>query len=192
MKTKIFDPKKDIINTLSYKKMFNQPMTFYQLVYFAHTKFEHLSEIENYLRELLERHKIKFVDGYYFLGTSRAKKDDLKEIKTKYSHAVSMYEKLDSIKFIFEELPFIKFVGVTGTLASYNFDFEKDDIDLFFICSKNRLWLSRLLIVSLLKILNLYVNNLNPKLKLCPNLYISDEKMNWKEEKKKTQKEESH
>lgn len=35
-----------------------------------------------------------------------------------------------------------------------------------------------------MKILNLYVNNLNPKIKICPNLYISDENLTWKEGKR--------
>jgi hypothetical protein len=184
MKNKIYDPKKDIINTLSYKKIFNQPMTFYQLIYFSHTKFESLLEIEDMLKDLLERHKIKYKNGFYFLGTSKSKKDELKELNSKTSFAKATFEKLLSISYIFEKIPFIKFVGVTGSLASYNFDFEKDDIDLFFICSKNRLWISRFFIVTILKLLNIYVNNTDPKLKICPNLYISEDSMSWKEDKR--------
>lgn len=184
MQTKIVDPKKDIINTLSYKKIFSQPMTFYQIVYFSHTDLSSITEIEDNLRELLERHKIKYKDGYYFLGTHKIKKDEIKNIKSRFGVSVSTFERLESIKYIFEEIPFIKFVGVTGTLASYNFDFEKDDIDLFFICSKNRLWITRLLLVIIFKLLNIYVNDSNPKLKLCPNLYISEEKLAWQEDKR--------
>jgi hypothetical protein len=184
MSTKIYDPKKDIINTLSYKKIFAQPMTFYQLIYFCHFKFESLSEIENHLKELIERSKVKYKDGLYFLGSSKSKKEDIKNSKIRQGHTVQTIEKLNQLKHIFEQIPFIKYVGVTGTLASYNFDFENDDIDLFFICSKNRLWLSRFFVVILLKILNIYVNNNNPKLKICPNLYISEENMLWKEDKR--------
>lgn len=179
MNTKIFDPKKEIINTLSYKKIFGQPLRFYQIIYFSHTKFYYLSEIEGYLQELIEKHKIKYNNGFYFLGTHKTKKDEIKEIQQKFSIAKTTFEKLESIKFIFESIPFIKFVGVTGTLASYNFDFEKDDIDLFFICSKNRLWITRLFLVIILKILNLYVSNQNPKLKICPNLYLSEDNLTW-------------
>jgi len=179
MSTKIFDPKKDIINTLSYKKIFGQPLNFYQLIYFSHTKFDHLSEIEGYIQDLIEKHKIKYNNGFYFLGTQKNKKDDVKECNRKYSLAKTTFDKIDDIKFIFENIPFIKFVGVTGTLASYSFDFEKDDIDLFFICSRNRLWITRFFLVLILKILNLYVNNQNPKLKICPNLYLSEDRLTW-------------
>lgn len=184
MSTKIYDPKKDIVNTLSYKKIFSQPMSFYQLIYFCHTKFENLNEIETHLKELIERSKIKYKDGFYFLGNSKSRKDEIKNSKIRHGHTTNTIEKLEQIKYIFEEIPFIKFVGITGTLASYNFDFENDDIDLFFICSKNRLWLSRFFVVILLKILNLYVNSSSPKLKLCPNLYISEDNMLWKQEKR--------
>jgi hypothetical protein len=184
MKNKIYDPKKDIINTLSYKKIFNQPMTFHQLVYFSHTKFESLTEVETLLKELLERHKIKYKNGFYFLGNYKSKKDELKESAIRTSFAKATFEKLSSLSFIFEKIPFIKFVAVTGSLASYSFDFEKDDIDLFFICSKNRLWLSRFFVVAILKLLNIYVNDKDPKLKICPNLYISEEKMGWEDSKR--------
>lgn len=184
MKNKIYDPKKDIINTLSYKKIFNQPMTFYQIVYFSHTKFESLVEVEELLKDLLEKHKIKYKNGFYFLGTSKSKKDELKELNTKISFAKATYEKITSISYIFEKIPFIKFAAVTGSLASYSFDFEKDDIDLFFICSKNRLWIARFFIVTILKLLNIYVNNKDPKLKICPNLYISEDSMSWNGEKR--------
>jgi hypothetical protein len=184
MKNKIFDPKKDIINTLSYKKIFNQPMSFYQLIYFSHTKFETIKEVEELLKELLERHKIKYKNGFYFLANYKSKKDDIKEINSKSAFAKATFEKLLSVSYIFEKIPFIKFVGVTGSLASYNFDFEKDDIDLFFICSKNRLWITRFFVVLILKLLNIYVNNSDPKLKICPNLYISEDSLSWNSEKR--------
>jgi len=184
MKNKIYDPKKDIINTLSYKKIFNQPMSFYQLIYFSHTKFETIKEVEELLKELLERHKIKYKNGFYFLGNYKSKKDDIKEINSKNAFAKATFEKLSSVSYIFEKIPFIKFVGVTGSLASYNFDFEKDDIDLFFICSKNRLWITRFFVVFILKLLNIYVNNSNPKLKICPNLYISEDSLTWNSDKR--------
>jgi hypothetical protein len=184
MSSKIYDPKKEIINTLSYKKIFNQPMSFYQIIYFSHTGFENLNEVEGHLKDLIDRHKIKYKNGFYFLGTYKSKKDDIKELNSRVSIAKVTFEKLEGIKFIFESIPFIKFVGVTGTLASYNFDFEKDDIDLFFICSRNRLWITRFLVVLILKYLNLYVNNSNPKLKICPNLYISEDNLEWKESKR--------
>jgi hypothetical protein len=184
MSTKIYDPKKDLINTLSYKNIFNQPMTLYQLIYFGHTRFDSLNDIETHLKDLLEKHKIRYKLNYYFLGTTKSKKDEIKIINTKFNLAQNIYKKLESIAWVFEGIPFIKYVGVTGTLASYNFDFEKDDIDLFFICSKNRLWITRFIVVLILKFLNLYVNNLSPKLKICPNLYISEDRMEWKPDKR--------
>lgn len=184
MKTKIYDPKRDIINTLSYKNIFGQPMTLYQIIYFCHTKFQVITEIQNHLKDLIERHKINYKNGYYFLGRNSLSDDFSKDSNTKLLQAKATYTKLENYKYIFEKMPFIKFVGVTGTLASYSFDLENDDIDLFFICQKNRLWISRLFVVLLLKILNIYVNNQNPSLKVCPNLYISENEMSWKESKR--------
>jgi len=181
MKPKIFDPKRDIINTLNYKKIFKQPLTFYQLVYFCHTGFRSLKEIEDLLAELLEYHKIRYQKGFYYLSKLKL---NVEKVKKKKDEAIKIFSELEKYIFIFENIPFIKFVGVTGTLASYMFDSERDDIDLFIIVEKNRLWISRVILVGCLKLFNLYVNDKNSSLKICPNFYISEDKMSWDETKR--------
>lgn len=176
MNPKVFDPKRDIINTLNYKKIFKQPLTFYQLVYFCHTEFRSLKEIEDLLTELLEYHKIRYQKGFYYLSKL---KFNAEKVTKKKEEALIAFSELEKYKFLFQNLPFIKFVGVTGTLASYMFDSERDDVDLFIIVEKNRLWISRVILVGFLKIFNLYVNDQNSKLKICPNFYISEDKMSW-------------
>jgi len=181
MKPKIFDPKRDIINTLNYKKIFKQPLTFYQLVYFCQTEFRSLKEIEDVLTELLEYHKIRYQKGFYYLSKLKL---NVEKVKKKKEEAIKTFTELEKYKFIFENIPFIKYVGITGTLASYFFDSERDDIDLFIIVEKNRLWITRVVLVGFLKIFNLYVNDKNSYLKICPNFYISEDKMSWDETKR--------
>jgi hypothetical protein len=174
MSNKIYDPKRDIVNTLSYKKIFNQPLSIYQIIYYGHCYFMDLREVEESIAELLRRNKIKFKNNKYFLNNTR-----IKESESFYEDSVDYFNNLQNLNFIFQGIPFIQMVGVTGTLASYHFNQETEDVDLFIICSRNRLWITRLVLVLVFKILNIYVNNKNPNIKLCPNLYISDHNLSW-------------
>ena len=179
MKNKIYDPKRDIVNTLSYKKIFNQPLSLYQLIYYGHCYFMNLSEIHEAIDELVKRNKIKFKNNKYFINNTK-----VKDTENYFEASKKYFDEIEKLIFIFQNIPFIQMVGVTGSLASYHFDEENDDIDLFVICTKNRLWLTRFFLVLILKALNIYVNNSNPNLKLCPNLYISDSELAWPENKR--------
>lgn len=178
MKTKIIDPKRDIINTLNYKRIFNQPLSYYQLLYFSHYKFLDNLDFENNLSDLVTRGKVKFKNNVYYLSSTKIKDRD-----KKYSSSLNTYEKIAFLPKIFERIPFIKMVSVTGSLASYYFDENSDDIDLFVIVEKNRVWLTRFFLVLIFKILNIYINNKSPEIKLCPNFYISDEFDSWDKSK---------
>lgn len=178
MKTKIIDPKRDIINTLNYKRIFNQPLNYYQLLYFSHYKFLDNIDFENNLSDLVSRGKVKFKNNVYYLSNTKIKNRD-----KKYNSAVLVFEKLNFLKDIFQKVPYIKMVAVTGSLASYYFDEEVDDIDLFIVAEKNRIWITRFFLVLIFKILNVYINNKNPDLKLCPNFYISSEFDSWDKSK---------
>lgn len=179
MSNKIYDPKRDIINTLSYKKIFNQPLTKYQLLYFGHCYFMNLSEINESLTELIHRNKIKFKNNKYFLNNTK-----FKDTEDFYNISKTFIDEVTELNFIFERIPFIQMVAVTGSLASFHFNKDLDDIDLFIICKRNRLWITRFLLVTVFKILNIYVNNKNPDFKICPNLYISETNMIWPDSKR--------
>lgn len=178
-KSKIYDPKRDIINTLSYKKIFNQPLTIYQLIYYGHCYFINLSEVHEALGELIRRSKIKFKNNKYFLSSMK-----FKEVDKLFEDSKKYFLELEKIVFIFDKIPFIQMVGVTGSLAAYHFNEETDDIDLFIICTRDRVWITRFLIVVIFKFLNIYVNNKHPQMKLCPNIYISDSSMSWDSSKR--------
>lgn len=76
------------------------------------------------------------------------------------------------------KIPWIKLVGVTGSVAAYNAD-KGADIDLMVISKKNRLWLTRLFVAIMLKISNLYVRTDSEPGKFCPNIFISEEELEW-------------
>ncbi len=56
------------------------------------------------------------------------------------------------ISHIFKIIPWIKLVGISGSLAVENAD-KNSDIDLFIVTAKNRLWISRFFLLFILEIL---------------------------------------
>jgi len=168
-----------ILNTLHYKKVFTQPMTFHQIIHFGHGKFDDTKLLQDAFKDLLKNKKIKFKKGVYYLNQTKIKNHEKRYLKSK-----ELIEEIDFIQRYLVKIPFIKFVGISGSLASFNFDETTDDIDLFIICDEGRVWISRLITVIIFKLLNVYVNDINSQYKICPNFYISTKSMNWKPEKR--------
>ena len=98
------------------------------------------------LEGLLKDKKIRLLNNYYCLSGKE------RNIKIRKDREVWSRKKLaiaNRAVQILKHIKWIKLIGITGSLAVKNSD-EKDDIDLFFITSKNRLWLTRGLVVVLL------------------------------------------
>ncbi len=77
--------------------------------------------------------------------------------------------------FILKLFPQVKFVGLSGSLA-WKIAKEDDDIDLFVVTSKNRLWTGRFLIVLLAIILGIKRRRGEAvaKNKVCLNLFFDE------------------
>ena len=63
-------------------------------------------------------------------------------------------------------LPYVRMVGVTGTLAVNNVEAE-DDIDVFIVTEPGRLWLCRALVIAVVRLTRLAGDE------LCPNYFVS-------------------
>jgi hypothetical protein len=168
-----------IKKTIAYRIMFKYPLTEYQLktMLISNRKFE-----ENYFSDQLR---------------SLTKKGDVKSRDHKYYgpgfKPVNWYKKAESSKKHIEEakhiaktlsvIPWIKLIGVTGSVAAYNSE-DNSDIDFFIVATKNRLWLTRLFTVMLLKSIGLYRTNKFPNGKICPNIYVDEQNLSWPKNKR--------
>ncbi len=75
-------------------------------------------------------------------------------------------------------IPWIVFAGITGSVAFLNAE-KGDDIDIFMVVQKNRLWITRLLeyvILGSMKIRKTFGQS-DESDKLCMNFYISEENL---------------
>ncbi len=105
-------------------------------------------------------------NGSKFKIRSLIKRKNLSERKLK---------KIESYVKILEKFTQIKLIGISGSVAMMNAE-KKDDIDLFIITAKNRLWTARFIAVFLAHILGLRRrrNIKRAPDKVCLNLFFEE------------------
>lgn len=130
-----------VIQTLLYFDMFDYPLTREEIEKFLSSK---LSSTE--LDESLKSKKI-YKQGDYFVVAGRENIVTTRLERERISNAKLHKAKRAILPLRF--IPTILFIGVSGSLAMKNGK-KEDDIDLFIITKPQTLWLSRLLVNSLM------------------------------------------
>lgn len=165
---------KAVLKTLVYSDIFDYPLLAWEIHKWLIQKKTSLKEVEKSLKDLIKKNKVQKYKDFYFLKGRRGlvKKRILRE-KISKSH----FDQINSLSKIFKIIPFIKLVGVTGSLAVKNSD-KDDDIDLIIVTEKNRLFLSRLLLLFLLELLGVRRKKQDdPRLvykKICANIILDE------------------
>ena len=110
--------------------------------------------------------------------TSDKKYDFISENEYKKEYGWVCDEKIEKTKKairIYSKIGWIKCIAITGSVAS-DYPNLEDDIDLMFICSKNTLWISRILVylISWKSGFGIRRSSTNIKDMLCMNLWIEE------------------
>lgn len=166
-KTKSSSIQSAIIKTLLYGDIFDYPLSQEEIWKFLISS-KKVGRTE--LKKILKQSNIFFKDNYYFVSESSNSLN-----KRKKREKIS-FKKLIIAKNIINKLsilPTVKFIGISGSLALLNSE-EEDDIDIFVITSKGSLWLTRLLMIVILKIMRKHrgKGDKNIKDKFCLNMMI--------------------
>lgn len=157
------------IASVKYHDIFNYPLSVADLV-----KWKGGKKIDFASGAIVEKK-----NGFYFLkGKSKSVYQRLlrKRISDKKLKIAKKASK------ILSKIPFIKFVGVTGSLAMQNSQ-EDGDIDLLIITKSGRLWTARAISLLLLKMFGMNYrrySDKNQKDKLCLNMWLSEDDLAWK------------
>jgi hypothetical protein len=165
--------KRDILASLCYFDIFDYPITQLEISQFIRNAYR-LEEIADGLHSLtVEQWIYKFGELYTLQNNydviARRKKGNVK--------ARQMLVTAQKIAAILSSFPFIKGVGVSGSLSK-NFADIDADIDFFIITEENRLWLARTILMAFRRLtIPFRKDHL-----LCLNYFI-DEKMLEIEEK---------
>lgn len=163
------NPNAQVLATLAYHDIFDFPMSeeeIQKLLLGEHA----MSTMQ--IRRGLDQQKVVKSQGYYFLAgreklvEERIKRRTISQRKLK---------KISSILPFVRWLPFVEYIGISGSLALNNAK-KEDDIDLFIITAKDRLWVSRLFITVLLFLSGNLRRFKNPHTKdaICTNMWIDE------------------
>lgn len=167
-----------ILKTLSYNAVFKYPLSYYQICTnsISQNRFS-AKKIRKELKKMEKDGILTRSDGRYMLTS--IKPVDWKERKSNTLHILKRNRRIFEI---LEKIPWIKMIAVTGSTANYNIE-KNADIDLLFITSKHRVWLTRGFVYTILIILDKLPRE-HEKRELCPNIFIDERSLSWTKKKR--------
>lgn len=167
---------KAILRTIVYADIFEYPLSEKEIYRFLISNFQFSrhavgqaisnfqKNLENLNSKIQKKNNLYFLKGREEIVEIRQKREKESEKKIKITQRIA-----NLLKFI----PTIKLVGITGALAMNNAN-KDDDIDFLIITAKDRLWITRGLVVVLLRILGIYRRPNKIKDKICPNMFLDE------------------
>src|SRR3989344_4740427 len=162
-----------ILKTLSYYDIFNFPLKAWEIHKWLVGQQASLRQVEKSLRFLIHKAKIKKQKDYYLIGKTGLIRERVKKEKILKKHL----QTAKNISLLFKLIPWIKLIGVSGSLAMMGSS-RKDDIDLFIVTSENRIWISRLFLIFLTSLTGLRRKRREKILqaygKICINLILEE------------------
>lgn len=163
---------KAIIRTLLYSDIFDYPL--------------HKDQIWKYLISEKKVAKDRFDQKIKEINTIVYREREMFFIKGKNSEILERIRKTwesdkkirkayNIIKKLFT-IPTVRFIGISGNLSMMNAE-KKDDIDLFVITSKNSAWITRILLITMLKLMGKHRKrgDVNVSDKYCLNMIVDEE-----------------
>lgn len=180
---------KAVLKTLIYSNLFEYPLKAYEIHKWLIGKKANLTQVEKALNSLLKKRKIinkqsfsfagaKDKNAYFFLPS---REEIVAKRIRRQKQSLIYIRKVKIIAQILKLIPWIKLAGISGGLSMENAD-KADDIDLFLVTSRNRIWISRLFCLGLLSILGQRrkVNQKKVAGKICCNILVDEENLEQK------------
>lgn len=130
------------MNTIGYFDYFKYPLNKEQIVRFLSVVVDDISELEIILEQLIKEQKIQKENAFYSLHNIDQYTTNRIEGELRFRN---LQERIYKSVHRISKFPFVKFVGVSGSLSK-GYSPQNADIDLFIITKKNRLWICRTLL----------------------------------------------
>lgn len=135
-----------ILKTLIYADLFDFPMKVWEIHRWLYGKKVTLFQVEKVLKRKRFASRLNSQGDYYFI---KGRKGLVKKRLEREVVSGSFNRQVSIIGFILRIVPWIKLLGISGSLAMGNSD-KLSDIDLFVVSQKRRLWLTRICVLSIL------------------------------------------
>lgn len=168
---------KAILKTLIYADIFDYPLKAYEIHKWLIGKSGTLLQVEKALTKLVISKKVLSTKGFYCLKN----RENIISLRFKKEVQSKKYlQKAKIVTFLLRAIPWLKLVGISGGLALDNAG-KGDDIDLFVITKKGRIFLSRLIILGLFTLVRTRRKKGHSKKqaagKICLNLILEEDKL---------------
>lgn len=168
--------KNALIGTISYFLKYDYAPTFGEVYTFYPKKISRNALFSKLTLLLKEKKIIALLKDYHDNAnryTIQGYSTILKSSKSKIQIAKSKRKKIGGYLRVLSKLPQIEFVGLSGTVAMGNSE-KGDDIDLFIISSRGRLFTARAIVLVLAEIIGKrrQRRGLLVKDMICPNLFF--------------------
>ena len=163
------------LKTILYFSIFRYPLRLKEI--HSYTNNSNISDTENELKKLIEQKILLKVDDFYVYG------NDLESVTKRLTGnivAKKIITKAQERALFISKFPFVKCVGVSGSLSKGYYD-NTSDIDFFVITQHNKLWVCRTLLMLYKKIFLL-----NSRKYFCVNYFISDQQLEIEEKNRFT------
>ncbi len=169
---------KAILDTLAYRNVFDAGVTYCQLGTFLLTDKKVAEKtFDRRLKNLIKSKKVQKVKNAYSLYGTKPKSWS-RGAEYAHQHIAEISYALSLLKTI----KWIKLLTLTGSVAAYSAQ-KNDDIDIFIVAEPNRLWLTRFFVVMYLKALKKYRSDRSFSGKLCPNIFVDENNLEWPKDK---------
>jgi len=157
--------------TLAYADIFDYPLKASEIRRYLIS--DKKIDFKNFQKELSQSSKLADKQGDYFFLKGRKKIVAIRKQRENQGQKKLIIARRTTnwLKMI----PTIKMIGVTGALAMNNAR-EDDDIDILIVTSKNRLWLTRFLVVLLTELVarRRHPNDKETRDKICLNMFLDE------------------
>ena len=161
--------KENILKTLLYYDIFKHPLKpdeiFSLLPQNSITKKD-VSDVLTLISK--ENSRVSSKDNYYFIGENEGY---IELRKSRESYSKKSWKLAKFVTHIIKRFPFVRAVFVTGSLSK-NSSMPDSDLDFMVVTEKNRLWISRTLLMLFKKILLF-----NSHKFFCINYFISEDSL---------------
>ncbi len=154
-----------ILHTVSYADIFDHPLNRREIHRYLTKTAADMGQIETGLIHLVADGRLienKSMGWFALPG-----RDPIFLTRLERNHrARKLWRQAEKFSTIIGRIPFVRMVAVTGSLAADNPD-KQADIDLFIVTQPGRLWLTRLLVISVVRLAAAV------GISLCPNYFVT-------------------
>jgi Nucleotidyltransferase domain len=165
----------ETLKTILYFSIFRYPLKIEEI--HSYTNYESILDTEKELQHLIEEKILIKVDDFYVYGSDLD--SVIKRMRGNMYAGRALKIARQKAKFI-AKFPFVKAVGVSGSLSKGYYDNESD-IDFFVITEPNKLWLCRTILMLYKKIFLL-----NSRQYFCINYFVSTSQLEIEEKNRFT------